>query len=99
MIFELYLELSYFLSQIYIVITVTEVTFSSQVPHLKVTGTGAKFLFKNNFPIPVSKLSRRCNGGLVFLLVGRALDALIVDVQLVEVVVGGGRRLESSKYL
>ena len=44
------LELSYFLSQIIAVVTITEVTIA---PCLKVTGTVTKFLFKSNFPIPV----------------------------------------------
>ena len=53
MILELYLEVSYFLSQIFVMITVTEVTFKLyQVPHLKVTVILTKFLFKSNFPIP-----------------------------------------------
>ena len=51
MILEVYLELSYFLSQIFIVVIVTEVT---KVPHLKVTGTGTKFHFKSN---PISKVT------------------------------------------
>ena len=57
MILELYLEVSYFLSQIFVMITVTEVTFKLyQVPHLKVTVILTKFLFKSNFPIPANML-------------------------------------------
>ena len=53
MILELYLELSYFLSHILLVVTVTEVTKVPKfLPHLKVTVIVTQFLLKSNFPIP-----------------------------------------------
>ena len=47
MILQLYLELNYVFSQIYIVVTVAEVT---KVHKFQVT----KFLFKSNCPIPAA---------------------------------------------
>ena len=53
MILELYLELSYFLSHILLVVTVTEVTKVPKfLPHLKVTVIVTQFPLKSNFPIP-----------------------------------------------
>ena len=49
MILELYLEPSYFFTRIYNC-NWSDLK-SSQVPFLKVTGTGTKFLFKSNFEI------------------------------------------------
>ena len=57
MILELYLELSYILSKIFIVVTVAEVTKAP--PHLKVTVNVTKFLVKNKFSIPDNVIMSR----------------------------------------
>ena len=65
-ILELFLELSYFLSQIFIAVTVTEVTKVLQVPHLKVTGTVTELPFKSNFPIPVNNRPKFTLKGYIY---------------------------------
>ena len=85
MISELYLELSYFLNQIYIVATgnCNWSNLSSQVPHLKVTLIVTKILFKINFPIPDVRTVRG-SGDWLHRVIALAADATAVADDLNE---------------